>query len=306
MTPENVAVHEMYRQLQADMNEKGEATTPADFKRVYEEFLAKFEVPTDATFEEVEANGVPAIWCSAPGVAMDRAIIHYHSGGYVTGSANGYRQFGARLSAVSGVRVLLPDYRLAPDHPFPTPVDDGIAAYRWIEGQLGAENIVVSGDSSGGGLVMVLLQTLRDEGAELPVGGVCMSPFTDLAGSGESVQGNAGKDPLVNPDFVAGISAMYLGDSGASPEDPKASPLYGDFSGLPPLMIFASDTECFRDDAYRCAKKAQDAGVDVTYFEGKDMCHIWPIFADRLPEARKTLERVGQFVDSRFMAARHP
>lgn len=295
LTPQNQAVHDINRQLLADFLSDPDAGADG-FKRVYADFLATLDVPTEATYTEVDAGGVPAIWCDAPGTDLTRAIVHFHSGGYIIGSAHGYRGFGARLSAASGVRVLLVDYRLAPEFCFPIPADDSIAALRWAITQLGHERIVVSGDSAGGALTLITLQALRDAGEPLPVAGLCFSPYADLAVTGESVDLNEDADPLAARGLLEGMAAIYL--AGADPLQPKASPLYGDFTGLPPLQIYVGSIECLLDDARRCADKAEQAGVEVTLNIGQDMVHTWPIFADRLPEAEATIKEAAAFASS--------
>lgn len=292
LTPQNQAVHESNRQLLADFFAAAEAG-PEGFRRVYADFLSGFDVPPEANYTEVDAGGVPAIWCDAPGTDLGKAIVHFHSGGYMLGSAHGYRGFGARLSAASGARVLLVDYRLAPEFCFPTPADDAVVALRWTIAELGHDRVAVSGDSAGGALALVALQTLRDAGEPLPVAGLSFSPFADLAVTGASVTTNEEFDPLGAPALFKDMAALYL--NGADPLTPKASPLYGDFAGLPPLLICAGSIESLLDDARRCASKAEQAGVEVTLHIGQDMVHIWPIFADRLPEAEATLKQAGAF-----------
>lgn len=292
LTPQNQAVHESNRRLLADFFAAAEAG-PEGFKRVYADFLSGFDVPPEANYTEVDAGGVPAIWCDAPGSDPGKAIVHFHSGGYMLGSAHGYRGFGARLSAASGARVLLVDYRLAPEFCFPIPADDAIAALRWTIAELGHNRVAVSGDSAGGALTLVALQTLRDAGEPLPVAGLSFSPMADLAVTGASVTTNQDSDPLGAPGFLNDMAALYL--NGADPLTPKASPLYGDFTELPPLLICASSTEMLLDDATRCASKAEHAGVEVTLHIGQNMVHIWPLYADRLPEAEATLKQAGAF-----------
>ncbi len=297
LTPQNQAVHDSNRRLLTNFLAAAEAG-PEGFKRVYADFLSGLDVPPEANHTEIDAGGVPAIWCDAPGSDPGKAIVHFHSGGYMLGSAHGYRGFGARLSAASGARVLLVDYRLAPEFSFPIPADDAIAALRWTIAELGHNHVAVSGDSAGGALTLVALQALRDAGEPLPVAGLCFSPFADLAVTGASVTANEDIDPLGAPGFLGNTAAIYL--NGADPLTPKASPLYGDFTGLPPLLICAGDIECLLDDARRCAAKAEQAGVEVALHIGENMVHIWPIFADRLPEAEATLKQAGAFAAARL------
>jgi monoterpene epsilon-lactone hydrolase len=303
LSPENAAVHQANRDLLTAWTADPNASVD-DFRRIFEEFLAELAVAPDAAFEEVDAGGVPAIWACAPGAASDRAVIHFHSGGYVLGSAKGYRSFGANLSAATGARVLLVEYRRAPEHQAPAALEDANSAYRWVLNQgVSPSHVAISGDSAGGGLALALLQTLRDEGGELPAAGVSLSPWADFKLAGESMKTNADKDPLVpGPDLLAMMVTMVIGEDG-DPGDPRVSPLYGDWSGLPPLLVMAGSIETLRDDGTRCVEAAKAAGVDARFIEGEDMVHIWPIFADRLPEARASLEEIGSFVKQHMKTA---
>lgn len=271
--------------------------TIEDFRRIFEVDLAGLAIPEDTVFENVSAGGVPSIWATAAGARADQVILHFHSGGYVMGSAHGYRSFGANLSAATGARVLLVDYRLAPEHPFPAAPQDALAAYRWVLAQgIAASAVAITGDSAGGGLTLVTLQGLRDAGDPLPAAAVALSPWVDFTMSGESMVTNAAHDPLVpGPDLLAMLVPMVIGENG-DPKDPRVSPLFGDWSGLPPLLVYAGSIETLRDDGARAVEAARAAGVDATFVAGEGMVHIWPIFADRLPEARQTLAEIGTFL----------
>lgn len=271
-----------------------------DFRQIFEDWLAQFEIPEGTQYESVSANGVPCIWADAPGVASDRVIVHFHSGGYLLGSAHGYRSFGGFLSAATGCRVLLPDYRLAPDHSHPAAIEDAIGVYRWLLGEgFDPAKIVICGDSAGGGLALIALQQIRDAKLPLPAAGISISPLADFAHSGESRKTNEHRDPLVTMDLLLSMGVTYCGD--LDRRDPLVSPLYGNWSGLPPIMVLAGEIEMLRDDGKQCAQAAAAAGVDAIYVEGEGMAHIWPIYADRLPEARDTLRDIGAFVE-RHMA----
>jgi monoterpene epsilon-lactone hydrolase len=267
-----------------------------DFRRIFEDFLGGLEIPADATFADVDAGGVPSIWADAPGASSDKVILHFHSGGLVMGSAKGYRSFGANLSAASGARVLLVDFRLAPEHAMPAQLDDALVAYRWVLGQgIAPSSVIICGDSGGGGLGLATLLALRDRGEPLPAAGIAMSPLADWTMSGESMVYNAANDPLVpGPGMLSMLAPMVLGENGDA-KNPYNSPVFGEYSGIPPLLVMAGSIEALRDDGYRIVQAAQAAGVDATWLEGEDMVHIWPIVADRLPEARATLEEMGAF-----------
>ena len=266
-----------------------------DLRRIFETWLGQFAIPAGTAFEEVDAGGVPCIWAAAPDAAADRIVIHFHSGGYLLGSANGYRSFGGYLSAATGCRVLLVDYRLAPEAPFPAAIDDALAVYRWVLAQGHASaNVVLCGDSAGGGLALVALQAIRDEGLPLPAAGIAISPLADFTHTAESRTINADRDPLVTMDLIGALGATYCGDT--DPKHPRISPLYGDWTGLPPLLIFAGEIEMLRDDGKLCAAVAVRDGVAAAYVEGEGMAHIWTLYADRLPEARDALAQIGAFV----------
>lgn len=268
-----------------------------DFRRIFEDWLAKFAIPAGTRIAEVDCDGVPCLWVDAPGGAQDRVIVHFHSGGYLMGSANGYRSFGGNLAAATGCRVLLVDYRLAPEHPFPAAIEDALAVYKWLlDEKVDPQNILLCGDSAGGGLALITLQVLRVEGLPLPAGGISISPLADLAHTGESRLTNDGPDPLVTMPLIQMIGDAYCGP--LDPKLPRISPLYGDWRGLPPLLIFAGEIEMLRDDGKMCAAAAVLAGVDATYIEGEGMPHIWTLFADRLPEGREAFEQIGAFARS--------
>ncbi|MES2492814.1 MAG: alpha/beta hydrolase [Pseudomonadota bacterium] len=266
-----------------------------ELRLIFEQWLGQIAIPKGTHFEPVDCDGVPGIWASVPGADPGRVIVHYHSGGYILGSAHGYRSFGGYLSAATGCKVLLADYRLAPENPYPAGVEDGIAVVQWLLKQgISAQTLALCGDSGGGGLVLSALQAMRDRGIALPCCGIAISPVADFARTGASYKENAATDPLVTEDFLAALGQVYCGDT--DPRTPGLSPLYGDWTGLPPLLILAGEIEMMRDDGKLCVAAAVAQGVDATYYEGKEMAHIWTIFADRLPEAREALQVVGQFV----------
>lgn len=266
-----------------------------DMRRIFEEWLARIAIPPETAFAQVDCGGVPCIWADAPGADPERVLMHCHSGGYLLGSAHGYRSFGGYLSAASGCRVLLVGYRLAPEHPWPAGVNDGVAAFRWLQAEgYDPAKIAICGDSGGGGLILAALQKMRDEGGAMPACGIAISPLADFARTGASYKENADRDPLVNEDFLAALGAAYCGEMDR--RHPGLSPLYGNWAGLPPLLILAGEIEMMRDDGKQCVDAAKLAGVDATYHEGQGMAHIWTLFADRLPEAREGVALIGDFV----------
>jgi acetyl esterase/lipase len=242
---------------------------------------------------------VPAAWVVAPGAETGRVLLYLHGGGYVVGSINTHRDLAGRLSRAAAARVLLIDYRLAPEYPHPAAVEDATAAYRWLlrHGATPAHT-VIAGDSAGGGLTVATLVALRDAGEALPAAGVCISPWVDLEGIGESMTTKASVDPIVQHQGLVWFADLYLG--GANPRTPLAAPLYADLHGLPPLLIHVGAAETLLDDATRLAERAKTAGVDVTLEVWEEMIHVWHLFAAMLPEGQQAIERLGAYIRQRL------
>jgi epsilon-lactone hydrolase len=261
----------------------------------FEQMTSMFPVDADIKREVVSAGGVKAEWVSAPDADAGRAVLYLHGGGYVIGSINTHRSLAARLSRASKARVLVIDYRLAPEHPHPTAVDDSVAAYRWMLTQgLKPARIAVAGDSAGGGLTVATLVAIRDAKLPLPAAGACLSPWVDLEGIGESMTTKAGVDPIVQKAGLLQMAAAYLG--GKDARTPLAAPLYADLSGLPPLLIQVGTAETLLDDASRLAERARKAGVMVSYEPWESMIHVWHLFAPVLDEGQQAIDRIGEFV----------
>ncbi|MFN8544987.1 MAG: alpha/beta hydrolase [Candidatus Binatia bacterium] len=271
---------------------------PHEMRAGIEALTAAIPLPDDVLREPVTAAGVPAEWVTAAGAAPDAALLYLHGGGYVIGSITTHRDLAARLSRAAGARVLVIDYRLAPEHPHPAALEDATAAYRWLldEGHSPAR-LAVAGDSAGGGLTVATLVALRDAGVPLPSAGVCLSPWVDLEGTGESMRTKADADPMVDAGGLRQMAAMYLG--GQDPRTPLAAPLHADLRGLPPLLIHVGTAETLLDDSTRLADRAQAAGVDVTLELWEDMIHVFHAFAAILPEGQEAIERVGGFLRAR-------
>jgi monoterpene epsilon-lactone hydrolase len=254
-------------------------------------------LPDDVRVTGVDAGGVFAHWLDAPGADAERVLLFLHGGGFELGSLRSDGELAARLGRASGMRVLFPEYRLAPEHPFPAAVDDVLAVWRWLraEGQ-GARSIAVAGDSAGGGLAVSLLVAARDAGQELPAAGVLMSPTVDLTSSGASMTERVDQDPFSTPEMLRRFAAQYL--AGADPRTPLASPLFASLSGLPPLLILVGTADLLLSDSERLAAEAAEAGVDVTLEVGEGLPHVYPIMLGT-PEAAEATERMGKFLRAR-------
>ncbi|MEO1001179.1 MAG: alpha/beta hydrolase fold domain-containing protein, partial [Pseudomonadota bacterium] len=222
-------------------------------------------------------------------------LLYFHGGGYFQGSPRTHRALAAALAGRAGMAARVPDYRLAPEHPFPAAPEDARALYLGLlAAGLRPGRIVLAGDSAGGGLALALLHVIGAEGLPWPAATVVFSPWTDLTVSGESVRTNAGADPLLPASRLADVGAAYL--AGADARDPRASPLFGQFAGAPPTLIQASRHEILRDDSVRMAGVLRDQGVDVTLELSDRLPHVWQIFQGRLPEADAALDRAGAFL----------
>ena len=266
-----------------------------EFRVGFETFSAQFLVSKDTTSTPVNAGGVPAEWISTPGAANDRVVLYLHGGGYVLGSVNTHREMLIRLSRAASARVLALNYRLAPEHPFPAAVEDAAAAYRWLLSQdVKPNRIVVAGDSAGGGLTVAALVAIREAKLPVPAAGVCLSPWVDLEGIGESMTSKAKIDPMVQKEGLLGMASLYL--NGKDPRTPLAAPLYADLKGLPPLLIHVGEAETLLDDATRLTERAKAAGVKVNLEVWPEMVHVWHLFASVLPEGQQALEGIGKFV----------
>ena len=274
--PEDIGIEE-----QRDIMEAGSTLVP---------------LAPDVKCEPVNAGGISAEYVSVP-ESDERCVIYYlHGGGYFAGSIATHRELASRLARSTRARALLIDYRLAPECPFPAAVDDAVAGYRWLLSTgIKPANIIVAGDSAGGGLTIATLVALRDADDPLPAAAVGISPWVDLACAGESYVTKADIDPvLTGRDSIVRYAGLYLGE--VDPHMPLASPLYADLAGLPPLLIMVGTAEILYDDSAGLAEKAQAAGVAVVFEPWEDMIHDWPIFAYMLPEGQQAIERIGKFV----------
>ncbi len=269
--------------------------TVDDMRQGFELLGKKFAASETVQTEAIEANGVSAEWVRAEGIEVERSILYLHGGGYVIGSPATHRGLAERLSRAASARVLVIDYRLAPEHPFPAAVEDATAAYRWLSTSGDTTGkLAIAGDSAGGGLTVATLVALRDAGDPLPAAGICLSPWVDMEGIGESMSARAGLDPMVQKEGLLNMAAMYL--NAANPRTPLAAPLYADLQGLPPLLIQVGTSETLFDDATRLAERAKAAGVDVTLEPWGEMIHVWQLFASMLPEGQQSIDRMGEFL----------
>lgn len=267
-----------------------------DQRADFDAMLTAFGMPEDVVIEEIQIEAMNADWISTSATDETRVVLYLHGGGYVIGSNVGYRELASRVSRSSCARVLLINYRLAPENMFPAAVDDATLAYRYLLAQgVSADRIVIAGDSAGGGLTLATLMALKQAGDPLPACAVCLSPWADLEGQGESAKPGAVDDPMIRAENLRAMGQLY---AGAEVRNPLASPVLGDYEGLPPLLIQVGTREVLLSDAIRVAELAESAGVDVSLEQGEGLIHVWQLFGPDMPESVDALKRIGEFVCS--------
>ncbi|MFV8751124.1 alpha/beta hydrolase [Nannocystaceae bacterium ST9] len=256
------------------------------------------EMPAGMMVARSSLAGVPLEQLT-PANRERRVVLYVHGGGFTMGSCESHRALAGRIGAACRARVVLPEYRLAPEHPFPAGLEDLVAVYRaLLASGTPAEQIIVVGDSAGGGLAVSMLLRAREAGLPSPRAMVLLSPWLDLTCSGESMQTRADVDPWLRPDMCLAIRDFYLAD--ADPSQTLASPLMAELAGLPPMLIQVGDHEILLSDAKRMAVRAWAAGIDAELQVSPDLWHVFQLFAPMLPDAVEAIERIGTFVDQRF------
>jgi acetyl esterase/lipase len=250
-------------------------------------------ISKDVKIEQINANGVPAEWQVVPGAIKDQVLLYFHGGGHIMGSPNNQRLLTVRLGYETKLHLLSVDYCLAPEYPYPAPVEDCVNAYIWLlNSGIKPKNIIISGDSAGGYYTLITLVWLKNKGIPLPAGGICFSPSTDMAQTGESRNKNSSTDVvLADLGYYWWIEA-YL--AGANPFDPKVSPLYADLKDLPPILLQVSSSEMLFDDSRRFYERAKETGIDITFQSFDDTVHVFQSW--NLPESKDAINKVAQFV----------
>jgi monoterpene epsilon-lactone hydrolase len=263
--------------------------------------LAKLvgKVPFHVRVEALQIGDIYSEWIAQPDADEQRVILFFHGGGYVSGSVAIHKLLCVSLARATGMRILLPEYRLAPENPFPAALEDALSAYRWLLARgFKPADIIIAGDSAGGGLALATTLALRDAGKPLPAAVVCLSPWADLTLSGESYQIKAKADPILTARKLRHWASSYTDEENMS--NPLVSPVYADFHDFPPLLIQVGSEEIMLDDATQVAERAKTAGVDVTLKIWPSMWHVWHATGTWLPESREALAEIGQFVREHF------
>ena len=248
-----------------------------------------FKVPKSVRITPMEVGGVSGEWVETGN--SDLTLLYLHGGGYVACSVVTHRPITAGF-AQHGFRVFAPEYRMAPEHLFPAAVEDAVAVYRGLLEQ-GISQIVVSGDSAGGGLALAMTLSLRDAGVPLPAAAALFSPWTDLAATGDSLRTNDDRCALFRGSKIGPGARYYLGK--ADPKNPLASRLYGDLKGLPPMLIHVGENEVLLDDSRRLAERARAAGVKVEIKIWPVVPHDWQL-VPAMPEAKRSMREASEFL----------
>lgn len=264
-------------------------------RKIIDSFARNFSIlPKNCKIEETQIEGIYAELISNNQTKEDKVILYLHGGGYGYCSADTHRSLAANIMIESGVKVVLPEYRLAPEHPFPAAIEDTITIYQWLLNQgYKSSNIIFAGDSAGGGLSVAATVALRDQYFPLPAAIVCLSPWVDLTSSGDSYRINSDKDPYLRSDLVRKTAQQYAG--GESLDHHLISPVFADLHRFPPMFIQVGSIEILLSDALMLTANAHQAGVDVHFKVWKGMWHVWQI-SNKLPEAKKAVKEIGEFI----------
>ena len=268
--------------------------------------LAAIE-PEAVTYAEVDADGVPALWCIPEGSDPDRALLHSHSGGTVVTSMHTDRKAIGHIAKVVGARALIPDYRRSPEHKLPAQIDDVEKAYRWLLAQrIRPENIASIGHSIGGNFAVSLAVRLRDKGTPLPAAILSVSPWYDSEMKNETLESNAETDAFLSRPLVETFRELWIGGTGVASYDPRVNLLYADLTGLPPIMLYYGAHEMLAGEAVEFVKRAKDAGVDVSLHSLPEGQHNFILGAGRVPEVDQAIEEIALWLRSKLGLADVP
>jgi monoterpene epsilon-lactone hydrolase len=276
-------------------------------RRAFDEIMLKVPSVSGVTYQAETIGGVPGWWCRPQQAINGAAVLYFHGGGYVVGAAEAYRHFVGQIASRANVAMFVPDYRLAPEFPLPAAVEDAQATCAGLIAQ-GFTNIALAGDSAGGGLALILLTLITDKArigsGTIVKGAAVISAWTDLAMTGESMTTRAEADPLSTPASLAALARLYLGDQDA--RNPRASPLYGDLGGLPPVRMHVGEDDILLDDTLRYGGRFEQAGGAIEVHTWQGMMHVFPSNVALLEAAKEALDDVGAFLKSRLMTIDFP
>ena len=275
---------------------ENKAVSLTEIRGLYSSFLARNLPPANVTFEDVVIGGIPGQLASPPVLSTDAVVVYIHGGAYIVGEPAGYRGISGNLASRMGAKVFMPDYRLAPEHPFPAAINDTLQFYKGLldEGYP-AKKIVFTGESAGGAMTVTVMVAARNSGLPLPAGGVSVSPWANLEHTGISMTNREGIDPLNTKAGLVFLASVFL--QGALPNHPMASPVFADVTGLPPIMIQMGEAELMLTDGMRLATHLAENRVRMTLEVWPHMFHAWHFVAGLQPEAREAIESAAVFLE---------
>jgi len=277
---------------------RGRRKTLAQYRAQSKGSAHLLRIPRDVMVVDADIDGMHGLWIRPDDADTKKVILHLHGGGYVTGDSDPYRMMCVPMASTLKMHVLIPDYRLAPEHPFPAALEDAQRTYRWLLAQgYTPQDVIISGDSAGGGLSIAMIVALRDDGQPLPAAVVCISPWTDLTLSGRSHITNQDSEVMLQTDTLREWAAYYTDESNRS--NPLVSPAFADLTGFPPLLIQVGSKEILLDDARLLAEKSRAVGVDVTLSVYDELWHVWQMLGELIPESRKAFEEMRAFLGTK-------
>ncbi|WP_178116868.1 alpha/beta hydrolase [Pseudomonas sp. GXM4] len=283
---------------------KGTDTTTrmSDIRDAYAKMLGQNQPPAGVRFEAVDMGGVPATLVTPDELKTDAVLIYIHGGAYIVGRPDGYHGIGGNYAKMLGARVYMPDYRLAPEHQFPAPIDDTLRAYEWLlEQNIAASKIAFAGESAGGAMVVSVMVAAKSKGLPLPAVGSSISPWANLEHTGASMSNREGLDPLNSKPVLDILARAFLGDTLAN--HPLASPVFADVTGLPPILVQIGENELMLSDALRLANHLADNRVRVNLEVWPGMFHAWHFYAGMLAEGQQALESSVRFIEAGLIGA---
>lgn len=272
-------------------------TKMSDIRDAYAKMLGQNQPPAGVRFEAVDMGGVPATLVTPDELKTDAVLMYIHGGAYIVGRPDGYHGIGGNYAKMLGARVYMPDYRLAPEHQFPAPIDDTLRAYEWLlEQNIAASKIAFAGESAGGAMVVSVMVAAKSKGLPLPAVGSSISPWANLEHTGASMSNREGLDPLNSKPVLDILARAFLGDTLAN--HPLASPVFADVTGLPPILVQIGENELMLSDAMRLANHLADNRVRVNLEVWPGMFHAWHFYAGMLDEGQQALESSVRFIEA--------
>jgi len=277
-------------------------TKMSDIRDAYAKMLGQNQPPAGVRFEAVDMGGVPATLVTPDELKTDAVLMYIHGGAYIVGRPDGYHGIGGNYAKMLGARVYMPDYRLAPEHQFPAPIDDTLRAYEWLlEQNIAASKIAFAGESAGGAMVVSVMVAAKSKGLPLPAVGSSISPWANLEHTGASMSNREGLDPLNSKPVLDILARAFLGDTLAN--HPLASPVFADVTGLPPILVQIGENELMLSDAMRLANHLADNRVRVNLEVWPGMFHAWHFYAGMLAEGQQALESSVRFIEAGLIEA---